>query len=236
MPSIRPDNLSDDELNQLDDFLASVGPNAMNVEMVDGFFAALACCPDLIKSSEWFPEIWNTDFEFDSERQATEITGLLIRHWNVVVGELARTLDSSHHYEPVLEEDESGVANANDWAHGFIRGVGMRAESWSSLLRDDTRARLLAPVLALHHEHDDNRTLQSLSIENETRDGLIGQMCENLSTIYRFFEPQRKARAAGLSPTPLKRLEPKVGRNDPCPCGSGRKYKQCCGGNLPTLH
>ena len=25
------------------------------------------------------------------------------------------------------------------------------------------------------------------------------------------------------------RLEPKVGRNAPCPCGSGRKYKKCCG-------
>jgi preprotein translocase subunit SecA len=28
---------------------------------------------------------------------------------------------------------------------------------------------------------------------------------------------------------PLKREVPKVGRNDPCPCGSGKKYKQCCG-------
>ncbi len=28
---------------------------------------------------------------------------------------------------------------------------------------------------------------------------------------------------------PVKRAAPKVGRNDPCPCGSGKKYKQCCG-------
>ncbi len=28
---------------------------------------------------------------------------------------------------------------------------------------------------------------------------------------------------------PLVREEPKVGRNDPCPCGSGRKFKRCCG-------
>ena len=25
---------------------------------------------------------------------------------------------------------------------------------------------------------------------------------------------------------------PKIGRNDPCPCGSGKKYKKCCGANL----
>ena len=29
--------------------------------------------------------------------------------------------------------------------------------------------------------------------------------------------------------TPVKRKEEKIGRNDPCPCGSGKKYKQCCG-------
>ena len=29
----------------------------------------------------------------------------------------------------------------------------------------------------------------------------------------------------------VRREEPKVGRNDPCPCGSGKKYKHCCGRN-----
>ncbi len=28
---------------------------------------------------------------------------------------------------------------------------------------------------------------------------------------------------------PVRREEPKVGRNDPCPCGSGKKFKKCCG-------
>ena len=30
-------------------------------------------------------------------------------------------------------------------------------------------------------------------------------------------------------PEPIRRITPKVGRNDPCPCGSGKKYKKCCG-------
>jgi len=30
-------------------------------------------------------------------------------------------------------------------------------------------------------------------------------------------------------PTQLRRTAEKVGRNDPCPCGSGKKYKKCCG-------
>ena len=31
------------------------------------------------------------------------------------------------------------------------------------------------------------------------------------------------------STRPVRNVEPKVGRNDPCPCGSGKKFKKCCG-------
>jgi len=34
------------------------------------------------------------------------------------------------------------------------------------------------------------------------------------------------------SKEPIKRDSPKVGRNDPCICGNGRKYKKCCGKNI----
>ncbi len=39
--------------------------------------------------------------------------------------------------------------------------------------------------------------------------------------------PSPESRAGG--PQPFRRESPKVGRNDPCPCGSGKKYKKCCG-------
>jgi preprotein translocase subunit SecA len=50
-------------------------------------------------------------------------------------------------------------------------------------------------------------------------------------------QPPRRQQGGGEEPAedgpritiPLKREMPKVGRNDPCPCGSGKKYKQCCG-------
>jgi SEC-C motif domain protein len=31
-----------------------------------------------------------------------------------------------------------------------------------------------------------------------------------------------------IGPDPVRREAPKIGRNDPCPCGSGRKFKKCC--------
>jgi len=53
--------------------------------------------------------------------------------------------------------------------------------------------------------------------------------------IYHYFEPDRKMAARlGKQAGSLRREQAKVGRNDPCPCGSGKKYKKCCG--AVTLH
>ncbi len=47
-------------------------------------------------------------------------------------------------------------------------------------------------------------------------------------------ERQRAAAQAPQGEQTVKKIQldtPKVGRNDPCPCGSGKKYKKCCGKN-----
>jgi preprotein translocase subunit SecA len=47
----------------------------------------------------------------------------------------------------------------------------------------------------------------------------------------RYFEhrgEQAEANGDGR-PTPVRREGRKIGRNEPCPCGSGKKYKRCCG-------
>ncbi len=40
---------------------------------------------------------------------------------------------------------------------------------------------------------------------------------------------QQRPQAEESSPQPIRRFGQKIGRNDPCPCGSGKKYKQCHG-------
>lgn len=62
--------------------------------------------------------------------------------------------------------------------------------------------------------------------EGEEREKIISDCEEDLpqavTDIYRFWQAKR---GSGT----LRRETPKVGRNDPCPCGSGKKFKQCCG-------
>jgi hypothetical protein len=54
---------------------------------------------------------------------------------------------------PLLLDDESGVARANDWANGFMRGMEMRRDGWAGLMDDEERGGSLIPILALAHEH-----------------------------------------------------------------------------------
>lgn len=57
--------------------------------------------------------------------------------------------------------------------------------------------------------------------------------CMSGGQYYNLYPQERKGRARPLydDDMPFVREGRKIGRNDPCPCGSGKKYKQCCGKN-----
>jgi hypothetical protein len=57
-------------------------------------------------------------------------------------------------------------------------------------------------------------------------DRLVGRQLSQGDESEEPFEPP----GYGVPTAPIRRDGPKVGRNDPCPCGSGKKYKKCCGG------
>ena len=42
----------------------------------------------------------------------------------------------------------------------------------------------------------------------------------------------RRLRTKAARTKTVTRDQPKIGRNEPCPCGSGKKYKKCCGATL----
>jgi len=68
----------------------------------------------------------------------------------------------------------------------------------------------------------------------ERREDLIVRAAAGITAIYRYFEPNRRKLADLRSEHSARRRTMKVGRNDPCWCRSGKKYKHCCG--KPTLH
>jgi len=228
--------LSEDELNRLGKFLDGIGAPAMNMESLDGYFAALICDPDMVLPSEYLPGIWGEDFCFDSDHQATDILGLLMRHWGTISSALFRTLKQPDVYMPVLLEDDEGVAHGNDWARGFMRGVQAHTASWRELVASDEHGGPLIPIMLLAYEHDPDPAMRPEPVAPDKREEILSMMIAGLTQIYRYFEPHRRSRTSASSPAPLRREGRKIGRNEPCPCGSGIKYKRCCGSRTPTVH
>ena len=66
-------------------------------------------------------------------------------------------------------------------------------------------------------------------ISPEKRDEVIVHMTAGLLQAYQYFRERRQFSPSAHTSEP-RRKATKVGRNDPCPCGSGKKYKRCCGG------
>jgi uncharacterized protein len=210
---------------------------AMNLEMLDGFLAALICGPDTVLPSEYLPEIWGGDDAdepvFESKSALQELLSLIMRHWNAT----GHILQSGEAFLPVLLDDDNGVAHANDWATGFIRGMGMRRGGWSTLMDDEEHGGALVPILALAHEHDPDPEMRPYEepMSAVMREKLIAGITVGVPAIYRYFAEERNLEARRLaSATTFRRDVPKVGRNELCPCGSGKKFKHCCAN--ATLH
>jgi len=222
--------LTDAEFDRLGEFLKSCrGGKAMNVEELDGFFAALVAGPDIVMASEYLPEVFGGEMSdargFADFDEANDILGLLMRHWNAI----ADVLHRDEVYVPILLEGEDGIAHGNDWARGFMRGMHMCHDGWAELVNDEEHGGCLIPMMMLCHEHDDDPAMRPEPISPERREDIIVHMAAGLLAAYRHFKSQRQAYAATDAPEP-RRNAPKIGRNDPCPCGSGKKYKRCCGG------
>lgn len=235
---VKPQPLTDDELDRLSSVLVRFGDKrAMNLEQLDGFLAALICSPDIVQPSEYLPEIWGDDIVLEDAFSAKPILedflSLLMRHWNTIVD----TLRSDDVYLPLLLEDENGDWKANDWANGFLRGMELRKEAWAPLLEDEDNGGSIVPILALAHEHNPDPEMRPYKepVTAEMRETLIVGAAAGMNNIYNYFEAQR---LLGTDPldnmTTFRRSMPKIGRNEPCPCGSGKKFKHCCG--KTTLH
>ena len=231
--------ISKDELQELARLLATLpSEQAMSLAMLDGFFAALIAGPALVLPSEYLPIVCGVSDEdglvaLGEYEQAQTLIHLLTRLWNTIADALKAGLHENKVYLANFDVDERGRVLGNEWANGFLRGLRMRSENWSVLLNDPRDVHLMVPIFTLAHEHSSAAELRSGPIGDEQRTKLIRQATAYLTLIYRYFAP---VRAQGDAPREsVQHGAGKVGRNDPCPCGSGKKYKQCCG-NPARLH
>ncbi len=198
----------------------------MNLEMLDGFFAALIAGPQCGVPSDYLPEVWGggKTFEdaFETQGELVEFINLILQHWNST----ANILETEKIFAPLLKEDIE-VADAHDWACGFMHGIRMHSAEWEYFLEDEEKAGPMVPIFALYYQYSTDKTMRPFP-ESELpkkRLNLIANAAAGVMQIKRHFSKKKKVKTPEGT---FRREEPKVGRNDPCPCGSGLKFKKCC--------
>ena len=214
------------DLDALDLFLASdASPeHCMQVSDLDGFLAGVAIGPEAVPPSEWLPVVWGGEEPvFADAEQARSVIGAIMGRYNEILRELDNDPEA---YAPILWEGPDGEDVAGDWAEGFVDAVRLRPEAWRPLLEDREALVLLMPILALCGDEEGGSPLEiDPEAEAELPAEVPALVPACVAGIAAFWKERRGRSVArgGFA------REPKVGRNDPCPCGSGRKHERCCG-------
>jgi len=229
--------LSDEDLEKLDAFLQSdrVPEGTLWLDELDGLFAALICGPRVVHPSEWLPVVWNRERpEWKTKEEFQGIFEMMMRQWNAV----ARDINAGE-YEPILRHgiNDAGedVDDPAGWCYGFIEGVSMwGVDDWE----DEELRTLITPMVALRDEEMEDEPDDELAAavrEPGVRERFIDMLPDSVEEI-RLYWIEHPAPEIDIDPdlddglAPGGRQAPKIPkRNDPCPCGSGRKYKFCCG-------
>jgi uncharacterized protein len=220
--------LTEKEFDELDQFLLSdrSPEDAMTMDTLHGYLTAIAIGPETIMPAEWLPQVWGQDGKdapkWKNAKEEERILNLIMRFMNEV---LVTFEVAPKEFEPLYcehEHDGATLIDAEAWCWGFWEGMELRAGSWDPIFASEL-APLMRPIYLLGADEIEEEELPE--VEDAVKAHKLALEIEaNLPSIYRFWVPLRKAAVQTL-----RRDEPKTGRNDDCPCGSGKKYKKCCG-------
>jgi len=235
---------SPDQADLLRKFLSSSErpDGTMSYPKVAGFLFAVCSAPELIRPSEWMPLIFNDqDAGYPDLEHAREVLQALMALYNwinrgvegrqpglppgcIVFGDVGANLDPA--------------ADLCQWACGFAEGHGWLEEVWEDSAPEELLGELDSILLVLSFYSSRERALELL--EESAIEGLdeMGERAlEILPEVMAAYshmgrtidEFLRASDDAPPAPPSVPVHSVKIGRNQPCPCGSGLKYKKCCG-------
>ena len=134
-------------------------------------------------------------------------------------------------FQPILEI-ENDKTDITGWSIGFYEAINLSQPEWEPLLTHDENYKLLNPVYLFGSESGDRFLKSKPELQNVSSEVWERLLVKCVVNIYQFWLPYRK-----LPPLPPKSVVnpvPKIGRNDPCHCGSGKKFKKCCLNKIPN--
>ena len=238
------------DTEQLEEFLGSSErpEGTLRFHELQGFLFAIVCSPETIPPSDWLPLIGDDEsLNFADENEAQKILGLVMNLYNetnTAVLERSKNLPAGCvFYKDISKNFEDGSSIAQ-WSRGFAAGHDWLAELWEKYLFDELDEECGATIMVL--SFFSSRQLAEAYFEEmkpgkrKKGDTSFEDFASKISRLF----PDSLASYAHLGRSIFEALveretgvsnpavSNKIGRNEPCPCRSGKKYKNCCGGPL----
>ena len=237
--------LSYTETQELNELLSAEGmpKNCMAFSSLDGFLAAIALNPRFIAPSEVLRWVWDVDKgeehpAFSSLDDFNRTLELIMRHYDREL----HAMDNDQ-FEPLLysweQEEGDNLPDVKKWCEGFMLGATAFIEPWRDVLEDHPE--FLAPIMLLGTSSSKDGMWDNRG-NGQTEQDARKSISDAVSVLYEYFKDQRaenmqaslgspdlvrsSVRTSSLSASGTRLL---IGRNDACPCGSGQRFKKCCG-------
>jgi uncharacterized protein len=246
-PAVQPaklphGDLTDVEIAEIDDLLAAVPEpwEAVDAVMLDGYLCGVLVQPVSLEQEQWLPPI------FGSTEGATPF-GPDVPGWHHAKHErllalatrrkeaLQRAILEEGWFDPIVPvpEDEQGKPLEGKAA---LEGLGFWIAGFEWALANFTQLEerglpgvpdLLDSLWRHLPEQDETQRAMTQALDKEHPLRSLDEAIEQL--VFDVVDLHEIGMAERLKVTTVKRDAPKVGRNDPCPCGSGKKFKLCHG-------
>lgn len=223
---MKDESLTEAELDELDEYLLSLDDfdDSMDLSMLDGFLTAIVSGRRTIPPSEWMPWVWDIrkggeDLPFKSQEEAGRILELMVRHMNGIV---LRLMQAPQRYEPLLMEnpnDGDPIPIIDEWCVGFVTAMALDEPGWASV---PAAMREGLEKIQLYGSEKGWEKLEQVNLSLEQHRAIAAGLAQTVRQVHAYFLDQRQSLGSS-------RKADAVGRNEPCPCGSGKKYKGCHG-------
>ena len=230
------DQLTDQQLLRLEQLLEEPAlQRAMRLDEAQGYLCAALTGPQPNTEEQWLSEVLGSA-ESDGGASWREAADLLRRLAAQLQSELAGN-------EPPLlllyaqDDGENSPSDYVPWCQAYLHGVDSAPVDWFDALgadgdKEDSEEiayldEQLFPLFMLTGDAEaaagaaGEEWLSGSEVER-MRTECEDRLPEAVRSIYRFWLARR-------SVATFRHAQPRPGRNDPCPCGSGRKFKKCCG-------
>jgi uncharacterized protein len=233
--------LGEGEFGELDDLLLSDDlPEAcMDVVTLEGFLTAIVIGPVTMTPEHWLPRVFGSDAEDPmpeppSVKVFKSVVNLIMRLYNSVIMIFDIAPDEFRPTFYTHEVEAKTYTIVDEWCSGFLQGIALAGDAWQPLL--DEKPGILRPF-QLFATPEGWTELDAAVDEAVMHAEWSSKIEPTVRAIHAYWLPYREGSAVTLASTRSARVagKPKMGRNAPCPCGSGKKYKYCCGIS-GTLH